>query len=282
MKKITITVFILILFIFNACSEDSTTEVTLETEKAIELKNVSYGLDSKQNYDIYLPENRTVNTRILLLIHGGGWTSGDKADMNGFYEFVKNEIPDLAIVNMNYRLADNNTAPHPMQVNDISSLVEVIKEKQNEYQISSSLGIMGISAGGHLGLLWSYAHDVDNQVKMVCSMVGPTNLKDDAYQNSTEPVIQELIGLFGKEASTLEEVSPLFQVKSTSPSTLLFYGGQDPLIPISQGIDLDARLTELNVVHEFTLYETEGHGWVGLDLFDTSVKLKEFIIENLL
>ncbi len=140
---------------------------------------------------------------------------------------------------------------------------------------------MGVSAGGHLALLWSYAHDTDNQVAMVCSMVGPTNLLDDAYQNSTEPVLQELIGLFGYDEELLEEASPLYQVKSTSPPTILFYGGQDPLIPVSQGIALEGKLTELNVIHEFTLYENEGHGWVGLNLFDTSIKLKEFINKNL-
>ena len=140
---------------------------------------------------------------------------------------------------------------------------------------------MGVSAGGHLGLLWSYAHDTDNQVAMVCSIVGPTNLLDNAYQNSSQPVIQELIGLFGEAEELLEEASPLFQLKSTSPPTLLFYGGQDPLVPVSQGISLDQKLTELGVDHEFTLYENEGHGWVGLNLFDTSIKLKGFIDKNL-
>lgn len=201
--------------------------------------------------------------------------------MIGFYEFIKTELPDLAIVNMNYRLADNTTSPYPMQINDISDLVTLLKEKQFEYQISTNLGILGVSAGGHLGLLWSYAHDTNDQVAMVCSMVGPTNLLDAAYQNSSESLIQDLIGLFGDDESLLEEASPLFKVTPTSPPTILFYGGQDPLIPVSQGIVLDGKLTELNVHHEFSLYENEGHGWVGLNLLDTSVKLKEFINENL-
>ena len=186
-------------------------------------------------------------------------------------------MPDIAVVNMNYRLADNANNPYPMQVNDITTLIELLEEKQNEYQISNSIGIIGVSAGGHLGLLWSYSFDTNKQVKMVCSIVGPTNLNDLSYQNNPDPVIQELIGLFGEDVNFLEEVSPLSQVKTTSPPTILFYGGQDPLVPTSQGIDLDAKLTELNVIHEFTLYQSEGHGWLGLNLFDTSVKLKEFI-----
>ena len=64
---------------------------------------------------------------------------------------------------------------------------------------------------------------------------------------------------------------------STSPPTILFYGGQDPLIPTTQGTAMRDKLEELNITHEFTLYPNEGHGWVGLNLFDTSLKLKDFI-----
>jgi acetyl esterase/lipase len=53
------------------------------------------------------------------------------------------------------------------------------------------------------------------------------------------------------------------------------------LIPTSQGISLDEKLTELGVEQEFTLYENEGHGWVGINLFDISTKLKAFIEKHL-
>lgn len=290
MKKVVFPVFILLLLLLASCSSDGENvmppemmeEVVPETLEAVTLNNITYGTAEGQNYDIYLPENRTLDTKVILLIHGGGWTSGDKADMFGFQEFIKSQLPDVAVVNMNYRLADNETSPFPMQTDDITTLVTQLKEKQSEYQISTTLGLMGVSAGGHLSLLWSYAHDTEEQVRMVCSIVGPTNFLDEAYLNSTDPVILELIGLFGEDTAFLEETSPLFQVKTTSPPTQLFYGGQDPLIPTSQGVDLEAKLTELNVIHEFTLYETEGHGWVGDNLFDTSIKLKAFIETYLL
>ncbi len=34
--------------------------------------DLSYGTDSKQKLDIYLPESRTSKTRTLIVIHGGG------------------------------------------------------------------------------------------------------------------------------------------------------------------------------------------------------------------
>ena len=277
-----LTILLFVLFIFNSCSTDSEIETeSFDTNTSLSFTNLSYGENENQTYDIYLPKDRTLNTKILLLIHGGGWTAGDKSEMNGFKDFLIQGFPNVAVVNMNYRLANPNNSPYPMQTNDITTLINEIRAKNEQYQIGTELGIMGISAGGHLGLLWSYSKDTENQVKFVCSVVGPTNLLDEAYQNTQDPNLKGLINLFGTDQNTLEKASPLYQVKSDSPPTLLFYGGQDPLIPNSQGVNLDSRLTELNVQHEFTLYENEGHGWIGENLFDTSIKLKAFIEKHL-
>ncbi|MFK7811349.1 MAG: alpha/beta hydrolase, partial [Maribacter sp.] len=194
---------------------------------------------------------------------------------------LRGELPEMAVVNMNYRLADENNAPFPMQTDDITKVVNDLKAKQSEYQIGEDIGFFGISAGGHLSLLWSYTFDTANQVKMVCSFTGPTDLSAPAYLNSENEVLRDLVLQFGADIEVLKNVSPLFKVQATSPPTQLFYGGADPLIPTSQGVELAARLTELNVVHEFTLYPNEGHGWVGANLFDTSTKLKAFVETHL-
>jgi acetyl esterase/lipase len=270
-------IYLFVITVFVSCSSDDPDAITTESFDAFEELNISYGNDSDQVFDLFLPANRTEDTKTLILIHGGGWTSGDKADMNTFKEFIKDQIPGYAVVNMNYRLADDNNQPYPMQINDITSVVNYLEN--NNYTISNEIGFVGVSAGAHLSLLWSYAFDSNNQTNMVCSVVGPTNFTDPAYLNNTDPVLQEIIETFGIDATTpfLEEVSPYHRASTTSPPTILFYGGQDPLIPTTQGTAMRDKLEELNVAHEFTLYPNEGHGWIGLNLFDTSVKLKTFI-----
>jgi hypothetical protein len=37
------------------------------------------------------------------------------------------------------------------------------------------------------------------------------------------------------------------------------------------------KLDERNVTNEFTLYPDEGHGWIGLNLLDTTLKLKALL-----
>jgi len=183
-----------------------------------------------------------MDTKVLILIHGGGWNAGDKSEMDPFKDFIRDQLPEIAVLNMNYRLADTNNAPYPMQVNDIDLVVNELRDRAKEFQISTEIGFIGTSAGAHLSLLWSYAHDTKKQVKMVCSIVGPTNLLDEAYVNSNNQELRTLLDQFGNDQDVLEEVSPLYQVTSTSPPTILFYGAQDPLIPNSQGIALRDKL----------------------------------------
>lgn len=279
MKALKFLFLFSILFVLTSCSDtEDNSGQQLNVLEYYEELNISYGEDSDQTFDLYLPANRSIDTKVMILIHGGGWSSGDKADMNGFRDIIRQDLPNVAIVNMNYRLADANNGPYPMQINDITSVVNYLKSVDDEFVFSDDYGFVGVSAGAHLSLLWSYAFDTQSNVKMVGSVVGPTNFTDPAYLSSTDPVIRTFMDLYGVDASTefLEEVSPYHQVTAAAPPTILFYGGQDPLIPTTQGTDMRDKLNELGVTNEFTLYPDAGHGWVGLELLDTWIKLKTF------
>ncbi|SDI24158.1 alpha/beta hydrolase [Winogradskyella thalassocola] len=279
--KLVFIVLMSISTVMSCASEPSDDDglAPLNTAESYEELNISYGNDDEQVFDLYLPANRTTDTKTIVLVHGGGWTSGDKTEMNDFKNFIKDQMPSYAIVNINYRLADESNSPYPMQINDITRVINYLKNNEAHYTISNNLGFVGVSAGAHLSLLWSYGFDTENQVKMVCSIVGPTNLTDPAYLNNTNVVLQELLNTFGIDTSAdfLEEISPYHRVTATSPPTILFYGGEDPLIPTTQGTAMRDKLESLNVTHQFTLYPNEGHGWTGLNLLDTTLKLKVFI-----
>ncbi|GAA3606190.1 alpha/beta hydrolase [Flavivirga amylovorans] len=276
-------IFIIVSF---SCSNETTEEEitnSLDPRSYYVEQNISYGTDSDQKFDLYLPANRNSNTKTMILVHGGGWTSGDKEDMDPIKDLLQLDFPNIAIVNINYRLADENNPPYPMQIEDITSIINYLKSNKTTYNISESFGFIGTSAGGHLSLLWSYAFDSDNNTNMVCSIVGPTNFTDPAYLENTDVELKELLDLFGIDPlpSFLEEVSPLHRATASAPPTILFYGGKDPLVPTTQGTDLRDKLENLGVVNQFTLYPDAGHGWSGLELLDTWTKLKIFINNNL-
>lgn len=277
-KSVFLVLFILLL---TGCSNDDAVQESdnqLPLVEAYVALDVPYGADPNQTFDIYLPENRTNATKTIILVHGGSWIGGDKSDMEPYKSYILQLYPEIGVINMNYTLADATTPPFPLQIDDISAVVNYISENKSSLILSDDIGFIGASAGGHLSLLWSYANDTENQVDMVCSIVGPTNFTDPAYYDSSNPLYQGLYLLFGNSSvDFLESVSPYHRATASAPPTLLFYGGMDPLVPSSQGIDMDTKLTTLGVTHEFHFYPEEGHGWEGVNLLDTISKISAYI-----
>jgi acetyl esterase/lipase len=51
--------------------------------------DLSYGKDTAQRMDVYLPANRSVDsTKSIILIHGGGWNSGGKNDFATYIDLI--------------------------------------------------------------------------------------------------------------------------------------------------------------------------------------------------
>lgn len=269
------------ILLFYSCQEDSEIPTNDILEKQ-EYLNISYGPDSDQIFDLYLPEGRSQSrTKYFVLVHGGSWVSGDKSELNYLVQLLQVNFPEYAIANLNYRLGSLTENPFPMQTDDIESVINHLKLNSNSYQIGEESAFIGTSAGGHLSMLYGYKNPVN--IKMICSIVGPTNFTDPNYLNDPSfqnfrLAIQLITGEnFETNPSYFENLSPYHVVTQNAPPTILFYGGKDELVPTSQGVEMDAKLTQLNVEHEFTLYENEGHGWQGQNAIDTNNKLTNFI-----
>lgn len=279
-------ILLLIISCTFSCTKNDDVDV-IDTTIATQFNDVSYGSAPQQIYDIYLPKNRTASkTKVLIMVHGGSWVSGDKKDLNSFIQTLKLEFPEYAIVNLNYQLATIGKSPFPMQIDDLDKAVSHLISKSDDYAISTNFGFIGVSAGAHLAMVYTFQNTSLNNVKMVCSIVGPTNFTDENYISNPDYFevstgIQLLTGVsYEANPDYYKNLSPYHIVTKDAPPTILFYGGKDNLIPTSQGVDLNMKLNALGIVNEFTLYENEGHGWEGEALIDTYIKLKQFILNH--
>lgn len=270
MKKYLILLFVAALW---SCGSDDNDNATAEAKQIL---NVSYGPDSQQTYDVYLPANRTNDTKVMLLLHGGGWTGGSKENMNAAVQIVKTLYPQYAIVNMNYRLATETSAAYPKQTDDIASVLAHVESQ--DYAVSDDYAFLGVSAGGHLSMLYAYKFDTQHKVKAVCNIVGPTDFNDPAYEGSEleTTLLPYLTGSNMTEAF-LTEVSPITHVGAQSAPTIQFMGNADPLIPITQGQRLKARLDSFGVSNELNIYNA-GHGNFSItDTQDVYARLGAFL-----
>ena len=272
--------YCILLFLVSCSSDDVSTNS--EALPAQTFMNVSYGANPQQIYDVHLPKNRSSETtKVLILIHGGGWVQGDKSEMAGFVEDLKEHHPNHAIVNMNYVLATTSIPAFPNQILDVDRVIEQLSAQKEELQILPEFGLIGASAGAHLSLIYDYAYDADNQVKMVGDIVGPTDFTDPHY--TEDPNFQAALSYLVDEnayppgTNYVEILSPVFQVSTNSSPTILFYGNNDPVVPSSNAQLLESKLNEAGIPNSLTIYEG-GHGnWSPADFDDLETKMSAFI-----
>ena len=94
--------------------------------------NVSYATHPYQKADVYLPVGRSQVTSTVILIHGGGWTNGDKWEMEPFHRSYLDARKNLAYRQYDYRLAIVTEFKHPAQVNDIWYVDHILSSKSIE------------------------------------------------------------------------------------------------------------------------------------------------------
>lgn len=116
--------------------------------------DVPYGLDGAQKYDVYLPAS-TSNAPIIVMIHGGAWTGGDKqandvAEAKAGYFVSKGYI----FVSLNYRLLPQSDPL--IQAADVARGIANIQTNASKWGgDKTKIVLMGSGAGGHIAALLS-------------------------------------------------------------------------------------------------------------------------------
>ena len=270
MKILTVTLCLSMMLVFNACSDDGTGNGTPDTPGELPAKtslNVAYGNDPMQKMDIYLPKGRSSGaTPFIVLIHGGAWVMGDKADFNANIDTIKRRQPRYAIFNLNYRLASlPNNNPFPAQENDVKAAIEFINSKRAEFNISDKMVLVGASAGAHLAMLQGYKHTSPLKPKAIVNYYGPSDLVT-LYGNSWGMDTTNFKLLVGgsptSNPNAYFQSSPINFVVAGSAPTITFQGTIDPLVPASQQTALHAKLNQVGVPNQIKTYFA-GHGWDG-------------------
>lgn len=284
MKLQKLLLALVITVSFASCSKsDPTTTVNIAASNQ---SNVAYGTDPLQKMDIYLPANRsTTSTKVLILIHGGGWALGDKNDFATVIDTLKKRLPDYAIFNINYRLfaMPNNT--FPTQEVDTKAAVDFIYGNRGTYLISDKFVLLGASAGGHLALLQSYKYSSPVKVKAIVDFFGPTDMVD-MYNNPGAYSQLTLLGLMSGTPLTnptlYNSSSPIQYVTATSCPTIIIQGGLDPLVnATTQSFALKTKLTTFGVINQYVFYPTGGHGdWDAATFTDAYNNIQAFLTAN--
>jgi dipeptidyl aminopeptidase/acylaminoacyl peptidase len=231
------------------------------------IQNISYGTNGSQKLDLGLPAGRTSATPLVIAVHGGGWSTGDKNELTWLLNGLKQR--GFAVANINYRLTLNSSDNYKMQLDDVDSAVQFTLRLASTYAFNNQkLYIVGHSAGGHLSLAYTYTRNSNGKIKAVGSLAGPTDLFAMSYYNSSiyNPVLQPFLGVPLYPITTASEqryknCSPQYQAVATSAPTIFFHGENDFVVTPDQSSNMYVKLGTLNVNRKIISYPLTFHDW---------------------
>jgi acetyl esterase/lipase len=242
--------------------------------------------DWEGKLDLYLPPVKNAPTPLVINIHGGGWNKGNKESQSGFSGFFKR---GYAVANIAYRLTGVATAPAAVEDTRCALIYLISNAKKLNIDVNKIV-IMGGSAGGHLALMGGLLennHIFDTNCKTnekikvaaIIDKYGITDVWDWGYgPNKTSKSATSWLGAKAKDKDFAMSVSPLYQVKKTSPPVFIVHGDADPTVPYQQSVALKAKLDELGVKNEFITVKGGLHGkFTPEDNSMVNAKIMEFL-----
>jgi len=235
-----------------------------------------------QKLDIYLPQGAKEPYPVIIFLHPGGFSQGDK-------DMIKSMVRSMlargyAAVSVNYRLA--GSARFPAQIQDAKTAVRWTRANAARYNFNADKIIAwGISAGSMLAALLGTAGSVkemedlsagnaaeSSRVNAVVSLYGPMdfiNLESQQKQLGQKPLhdseesgeAQMMGGGISRVPEKYKAASPMTYVNDQCPPFYIQHGTADEVIPYLQSVQfagaLEAAMGKSKV--KLKLIEKAGH-----------------------
>ena len=208
--------------------------------------------------DVHVPEG-TGPFPIAILVHGGGWSRGDK---NGLDEptkgadvtpwFAPLSAANFTWFSINYRHAPKHRWPACLE--DVQSAIRWVKAHAAEYHGDPSrIALFGHSAGGQLVCLAATLADESTEVQAVVGFAPVTEFEQELpTRGGLSPSLQALFNrpkeVTPESLALLRATSPINHVKPGLPPFLLIHGDADKTVPYVQSLNFQTRLRSAGII----------------------------------
>jgi len=235
--------------------------------------DIEYGTAAGESLklDAYVPEGAGPFPAVIL-VHGGGWTGGDKSGgpRKGYMApmHAPLEKAGFAWFSINYRLAPKHR--YPACIEDVETAIRWVKAHAAEFHVDPKrIALSGESAGGHLVALAAVRADEGTRLAAVVPFYGRFDLVVGLQSGAAMP--GSAPALFGRTTAddailaVMREASPSLRVKPGLPPFLLVHGTGDKTVPYEQSTLLLARLKDAGVPCELISIKDGPHGMLPWD-----------------
>jgi len=306
MKKLIVSLFVATSLLMGACSKDDVTEDTTTSTSgtATTYTDVAYAsTSSAQKMDIYLPTG-SGPFPVVVIIHGGGFLSGDKSGQEYNAEAVV--AKGMAVGRINYRLSSE--AKDPAQIEDCKAAVRFLRANATKYNLNpDKIGSWGASAGGNLSAMLGTSSGVTEleganlgnsgfSSKVIASVdwFGPINfLTMDAEatalgftittNSSTSPESKLMGAAVQTIPDQIAKANPTTYITSDDAAFFIQVGSMDRNIPYTQSLNFYNALKTIKGSTDvsYELLDGAGHGGSQFSATSNMAKVTAFFSKYL-
>jgi acetyl esterase/lipase len=243
-------------------------------------------LSAAQKLDLYIPTIGSGPFPVVIMVHGGGFMMGDKADGAGLSGVDQLLAAGYVVASINYRLSSEAT--YPAQIFDAKAAVRFLRANAAQYNLNpDKFGAWGASAGGNivslLGTTCGVAElegaelgnaEQSSCVQAVVDWFGPIDFlaMDEQFAGTSCPQTHDAADspeskLVGAAIQTVPDIvkttNPMNYITADDASFFIENGTADCNIPPIQNKNLADALSAVIGTDKVTYVSLEGAGHGG-------------------
>jgi acetyl esterase/lipase len=211
--------------------------------------------------------NASAKNPAIVILHGGGWKSGNKLQMETFAQEMTSK--GFSCFTIEYRLSPE--AKYPAAIFDVKKAIRHIKINANRFNVDTTkVAILGCSSGGQMAALIGTtnnnslfeekdtSHKITSTVQAIIDIDGILAFKHPESQESAVAGLW-LGGSYEEKPEIWEQSSALTHTDKNTPPTLFinsskerFHAGRDDMIAI---------LNQYKIYNEVKTIENSPHSF---------------------
>ncbi len=231
--------------------------------------------------DIYYPSQAKKSLSVLFHIHGGGWRIGDRKHMQATGMFYASQ--GFLFITPSYRLTPE--VMHPSHVEDCAAaLAWVFNHVEELGGDRSRIFVSGHSAGAHLAALLGtnqkYLQKYDLRPADLAGVISVDTASFNLVSGDHERLVRRLVKkAFGKDQSTLQDASPLFQITNgVACPRFLVLNTTNRAGGVREGREFTDKLRQAGCEAQFVPVDNHSHKEMAQGMYNLSDPVAKAIL----